>query len=111
MVLNFRPVGHDLPLSYQSRREKQGGVLPPPPSVLVPGSALGSCRHGALSSARAVIHRRAAQRLGQRSTGDHTAGRLASRATFLRSRASSNLRSRSAKIAGSRPASLAAGVT
>jgi hypothetical protein len=30
-----------------------------PPSVLVPGSALGSCRHGALSSAQAIIHRSA----------------------------------------------------
>ena len=28
-----------------------------PASVLVPGSALGSCRHGALSSAQAVFHR------------------------------------------------------
>src|ERR1700734_3120241 len=26
-----------------------------PPSVLAPGSALGSCRHGALSSARAAL--------------------------------------------------------
>ncbi len=30
-----------------------------PPSVLVPRSALGSCRHGALSSAQAIIHRSA----------------------------------------------------
>gem|GEM_PF-755427 len=37
-----------------------------PPSVLAPGSALGSCRHGALSSAQAVLHRSAAGRLWQR---------------------------------------------
>ena len=30
-----------------------------PPSVLAPGTALGSCRHGALSSARARDHSRA----------------------------------------------------
>jgi hypothetical protein len=36
-----------------------------PPSVLVPGSALGSCRHGALSSAQAIRHRSAASRRGQ----------------------------------------------
>ena len=29
-----------------------------PPSVLAPGSALGSCRHGALSSAQAIVHRK-----------------------------------------------------
>jgi hypothetical protein len=36
-----------------------------PPSVLAPGSALGSCRRGALSTARAVLHRGAVGRLGQ----------------------------------------------
>jgi hypothetical protein len=36
-----------------------------PPSVLVPGSALGACRHGALSSAQAKIHRSAARRFEQ----------------------------------------------
>ena len=36
-----------------------------PPSVLVPGSALRSCRHGALSSAQAISHRSAARRFEQ----------------------------------------------
>ena len=36
-----------------------------PPSVLVPGSALRSCRHGALSSAQATSHRSAAGRFEQ----------------------------------------------
>ena len=36
-----------------------------PPSVLVPGSALRSCRHGALSSAQATSHRSATRRFEQ----------------------------------------------
>ena len=40
-----------------------------PPSVLVPGSALGACRHGALSSAQAVTHRNAVELRGQRLDG------------------------------------------
>jgi hypothetical protein len=46
----------DLPLSYQSRRRRQGGIVPPP-SVLVPGSALRSCHQVALPSAQAISHR------------------------------------------------------
>ena len=64
MVRDLCPVWFDLPLSSQSRRETQGGIVPPP-SVLVPGSVLGSCRHGALSSAQAVLHRSALERVGQ----------------------------------------------
>ena len=43
-----------------------------PPSVLAPGSALGSCRHGALPSAQAIIHHRAAECVGQRCGGDQS---------------------------------------
>src|SRR5260370_23477495 len=45
-----------------------------PPSVLVPGSALGSCRHSALSSAQAVLHRSAGTRRGQRPSARSTRG-------------------------------------
>ncbi len=45
---------HDLSLSHQSRGERQGGIVPPPP-VLVPGSALTSRRRVALSSAQAIL--------------------------------------------------------
>src|SRR3954469_23590151 len=41
-----------------------------PPSVLTPGTALGSCRHGALSSAQAGVPRRAAEPLGKRTCWD-----------------------------------------
>src|SRR6516165_10525977 len=40
-----------------------------PPSVLAPGSALGSCRHGALSSARAALILRPSDGPGNRLTG------------------------------------------
>jgi hypothetical protein len=82
-----------------------------PPSVLAPGSALGACRHGALSSAQVVVHHNAAERLPQRLCGVQHGGRLASRAAFLRCRAASSLRSRSAMISRSRPANLSAGAT
>ena len=82
-----------------------------PPSVLAPGTALGACRHGALSSARAAPHHRAVGRPRQRHGGHQLAGRFAWRAARLRSRAASSLRSRSAKIAASRLASLSAGAT
>jgi hypothetical protein len=36
-----------------------------PSSVLVPGSALGSCRHGALSSAQAICHRKRTHNMPQ----------------------------------------------
>ena len=39
-----------------------------PPSVLAPGTVLGSCRHGALSSAQAMSHYRTA-RGGQQAIG------------------------------------------
>src|SRR5436305_10393428 len=40
-----------------------------PPSVLAPGSALGSCRHGALSSARATLILRPSHGPGNGLTG------------------------------------------
>ena len=55
-----------------------------PPSVLAPGSALGSCGHGALSSARAIGHRSPARRHGQSSgPRGQAADRLSSRAALL----------------------------
>ena len=42
----------DLSPSCQSRRMEKGGIVPPP-FGLGPWTALGSCRHGALSSAQA----------------------------------------------------------
>jgi len=65
--------------------------------------------HGALSTARATLHHRAAEPSVQRPGIDPFDGRLASRAARLRSQAASSLRSRSAKITRSRPASLSAG--
>src|SRR5271166_1395108 len=41
----------DFPVSYQSERERQGGIVPPSP-VLAPGSALGWRPRVALSSAQ-----------------------------------------------------------
>jgi len=48
-----------------------GGFLPPAP-VLASGPALGSCCHGAVSSAHAVVHHRAADCLGHRNGGDRS---------------------------------------
>ncbi len=64
----------------------------PPPLVFVPGSALGSCLHGALSSAQAIIHRSATTRHRQRPCRRvHTVARLASRAALLLSLAAFQL--------------------
>jgi hypothetical protein len=90
--------------------ERQGGIVPPPfglgpwvgARVVSPRSPI---------PAQAIIDHSATERLRQRLDGDQTAGRLASRAAFLRWRAASSLRSRSARIAWSRPASLSAGAT
>ena len=80
---------HDLSLWYQSRRGRQGGIVPPPP-VLVLGSALGSRRRVALSSAQAVSHRSAVSARTQGPVGsDGLLGRL--RAILLRCRAASSL--------------------
>src|SRR5262245_8232157 len=68
------------------------GGLVPPSSVLAPGSALGSCRHGALSSPRAIAHRSAAERRRQGSLWEQIADRFASRAFFRLSLATASLR-------------------
>jgi hypothetical protein len=47
-------------LRANPERERQGGIVPPPPSVSALGSALGACRHGALSSAQATRHSKTA---------------------------------------------------
>jgi len=86
-----------------------GGIVPPSP-VLTPGSALGWRPRVARSSAQAFIHRTAAGRVRQSSRRVPMVGRLASQAALLLSRAPSSIRFRWAKMRGSRPASLAAGV-
>lgn len=110
-VVNVCQHGPIYRLRANPERGKTGRHRAAPPSVLAPGPALGSCRHGALSSAQAILHRSAVPRVGQCSRRNHIAGRLASRAALLLSRAASSLRSRSAKISLSRPANLAAGAT
>ena len=65
---------HDLSLWYQSRRGRQGGIVPPPP-VLVLGSVLGSRRRVALSSAQAVSHRYSPCQHGRKDQSDQMACR------------------------------------
>src|SRR5271157_2631457 len=75
-------------------KEKTGQHRAAPRTVLVPRSALGSCRHGALSSAQAIIHRSAIRRHWQSPCRrGQTAARLASRAALLLSLAASSLQS------------------
>jgi hypothetical protein len=52
-------VGRDSPI-FRRRGNPEGktGRHRAPPSLLVPGSALGSCRHGARPCAQAMIHRK-----------------------------------------------------
>ena len=83
-----------------------------PPSVLVPGSALGSCRHGALSlrlchesSCAAGATFRAMHLFHQRWISG--LARVAGSSSLF-SHAASSLRTRSAKITCSRPANLSA---
>ena len=54
----------ELRVRCQPRKGKTKSSVPPPLSVLAPGTAAGSCRHGALSSAQAVVGGRAVEQLG-----------------------------------------------
>jgi hypothetical protein len=76
----------DLARWCQSRKGKTGRHRAAPPSVLAPGSALGSCRHGALPSAQAIVHHRVAECGGQRRGGNQIAGPYNSAGGSLRFR-------------------------
>ena len=99
---------HDLSLWYQSRRGRQGGIVPPPP-VLVLGSASGRVAALPYPPPKPFLIVAPCQH-GRKDQSDQMACRAVSRAILLRSRAASSLRSRSAKIRTSRPANLSAGV-
>ena len=101
--------GVDLPPSCQSRKGKTGRHRAAPLRSWPLGRRSGRVATEPYPPPRPSFIIGPPNGSGNDLGGDQPAGRLASRAAFLRWRAASSLRSRSAKISRSRPASLSAG--